>query len=876
MNFPDSFNAKDLWRVSNQYGTFIDTFIPDKRSKANKRYGFVRFIKADNVEHLVSNLCTIWVGKFRLHVNIARFQRKPLNQNSSQTSKIQTNKQGQKDVSIMKAANGFAGSFAHAVKKGTKSHYEEVESQPALVLDETCLNQSDMSTSLMGKVKTFNSLSNLKPVLAKEGFDEIKLKYMGGLWVLIDFQTITTKEKFMANTSVVSWFSHLQQAMHNVFIDERAIWVNIDGVSLKVRAKEECGWTPDFVEEEENESEYCNSWTPALVLDDSCLNQSDMSTSLMGKVKTFNSLSNLKPVLAKEGFDEIKLKYMGGLWVLIDFQTITTKEKFMANTSVVSWFSHLQQAMHNVFIDERAIWVNIDGVSLKVRAKEECGWTPDFVEEEENESEYDEMVSNEGDHEENGNIHNPNLVVNDSDIEEVQDTIFENSKSQNLNEAGCNVEHKHPHPFNIYDLLNKKKEKSNGCSSSDSNLKYPPGFTPSFADEDKREDSNVSGDENEIRSKYVQVEVSSPCEKEKEQNRNNGGHNDMHKQVYLGGSILQVMEDMVKVLPKRLKKIRSRSYALDTSSSVGYLGGILCVWDPRMFHKDNATVFDYFVMVRGKWIPNGRMILIISIYAPQELSEKKLLWDYLTLVIGNWQGDVVIMGDFNEVRKQEKRYGLVFNAHGADAFNLFISNAGLEEIHLGGCSFTWCHKSASKMSKLDRFLVSEGIVSACPNISALTLDRYLSDHRPILLCESKFDFGPSLFRFFHYWFDLEGFDDFLKTTWNDAQVNDHNAMRKFMNKLKIVKRKIREWTKDKRANTNSHKKILKEQLVEIDSLLDKGEGNVETLNNRADIFKSLQDIDKLESIELAHKAKIKWGIKGDENTKYYHGILNRQ
>ncbi|GJV68191.1 nucleotide-binding alpha-beta plait domain-containing protein [Tanacetum coccineum] len=312
-NFPDSFNAKDLWRVCNQYGTVVDTFIPDKRSKANKRYGFVRFIKADNVERLVSNLCTIWVGKLKLHANIARFQRKPLNQNSSQTYKIQTNKHGQKDVSIMKAANGFAGSFAHAVKKGTKSHYEEVESQPALVLDESCLNQSDMSTALMGKVKTFDSLSNLKPVLAKEGFDEITLKYMGGLWVLIDFQTITTNDKFMANTSVVSWFSHLQQALHNVFIEDRTIWVNIDGVPLKVwtkntfnritskwgeliydddqeemsfhnkricvltklkesisesfkiivqgkvfwvRAKEECGWTPDFVEEEENESEY--------------------------------------------------------------------------------------------------------------------------------------------------------------------------------------------------------------------------------------------------------------------------------------------------------------------------------------------------------------------------------------------------------------------------------------------------------------------------------------------------------------------------------------------------------------------------------------------------------------------------------------------
>ncbi|GJT47648.1 RNA-directed DNA polymerase, eukaryota, reverse transcriptase zinc-binding domain protein [Tanacetum coccineum] len=101
-------------------------------------------------------------------------------------------------------------------------------------------------------------------------------------------------------------------------------------------------------------------------------------------------------------------------------------------------------------------------------------------------------------------------------------------------------------------------------------------------------------------------------------------------------------------------------------------------------------------------------------------------------------------------------------------------------------------------------------------------------------------------------------------------------MRKFMNKLKLLKGKIREWTKDKRANTNNNKKILKEQLAEIDSLLDKGEGNVETLNNRADIFNSLQDIDKLESIELDQKAKIKWGIEGDENTKYYHGILNRQ
>ncbi|GJX52196.1 RNA-directed DNA polymerase, eukaryota [Tanacetum coccineum] len=153
------------------------------------------------------------------------------------------------------------------------------------------------------------------------------------------------------------------------------------------------------------------------------------------------------------------------------------------------------------------------------------------------------------------------------------------------------------------------------------------------------------------------------------------------------------------------------------------------------------------------------------------------------------------MGDFNEVRTQDERHGSIFNAHGADAFNLFISSAGLEEVPLDGCKFTWCHKSGSKMSKLDRFFISEGLLNSCPNISSITLDCYLSDHMPILLRESHHDYGPSPFRFFHYWFELEGFDTFVKQTWNDAQVTDSNAISMFMKKMKYLKEKIRMWVK---------------------------------------------------------------------------------
>ena len=132
-----------------------------------------------------------------------------------------------------------------------------------------------------------------------------------------------------------------------------------------------------------------------------------------------------------------------------------------------------------------------------------------------------------------------------------------------------------------------------------------------------------------------------------------------------------------------------------------------------------------------------------------------MLWDYLNHIISNWKGVVIIMGDFNEVRYKNERFGSVFNIQGAKAFNSFIANSNLEEVSLGGCSYTWCHASSSKMSKLDLFLISERFLRECPSFSAITLDRFLSDHRPILLRESNQDFGPIPFRFFHYWFELE-------------------------------------------------------------------------------------------------------------------------
>nr|GEW01443.1 RNA-directed DNA polymerase, eukaryota [Tanacetum cinerariifolium] len=234
------------------------------------------------------------------------------------------------------------------------------------------------------------------------------------------------------------------------------------------------------------------------------------------------------------------------------------------------------------------------------------------------------------------------------------------------------------------------------------------------------------------------------------------------------------------------------------------------------------------------------------------INGKKMLYEYLMHVMASWKGDVIIMGDFNEVSYSNERFGSNFNVKRANAFNLFNIQAGLEEIPLGGCSFTWCHKSGSKMSKLDQFLSSESLLSVCPTLSSITLDRFLLDHRPILLRESTYDYGPSPFRFFKYWAKVDGFEKLIVESWSDTAAC---GMRQIFKNSKIM---------------------LKSELADVELVIDKGNASEEVIYKRLEIVNSINELEKQQAMEIAQKAKMKWAIEGDENSKYYHGILNKK
>ncbi|GKA41220.1 RNA-directed DNA polymerase, eukaryota [Tanacetum coccineum] len=84
--------------------------------------------------------------------------------------------------------------------------------------------------------------------------------------------------------------------------------------------------------------------------------------------------------------------------------------------------------------------------------------------------------------------------------------------------------------------------------------------------------------------------------------------------------------------------------------SKGMSGGILCLWNSLVFRKSRILCNENYVVIDGLWSPDDLHIRWIVVYAPQNLSCKVALWSSLANLIADWDGVIMMMGDFNEVR----------------------------------------------------------------------------------------------------------------------------------------------------------------------------------------------------------------------------------
>ncbi|GJR61793.1 RNA-directed DNA polymerase, eukaryota [Tanacetum coccineum] len=530
--------------------------------------------------------------------------------------------------------------------------------------------------------------------------------------------------------------------------------------------------------------------TPAIVLDDDCLIKRDFSCSLMGKIKDLNAIPNLYLILSNEGFENVKISHLGGLWVLLNMDSVVAKEKVRKHVGLPP-----KAMTHNTFAKIVSIWgdlmnvedsecislsykrlcvkikakvtindtikVIVNGKLFWIRVKELEPWYPNFKDEkDDNSSSGEESIENDLENN-NENLMKDFELDNENEIDHVSESSYMNENDlvfKQVSKSPVNPSMS-ADPFNIYSLLKKNKEEvvmennMNNVTSDKSDPQFPPGFTP---DVEKNNEEEVNPAKEVLpKDKGVAYDV----------NESIGVSS-----IKSGGSLLDIMDELIKVghamgynmdgcLGQKAKKgwiqeLNSKhrvsfvalqetkmesidlfsikalwgNFAFDyvLSPSVGFSGGILCAWDPNLFHKDNSTVSDSFVALRG-----------------------------------------------------------------------------LVDLPMEGYSYTWAHKTASKMSKLDRFLISEEETSISQN------------------------------------FDQK-------------------------------------WLSEEKLRSNSTKMVIQNRLSDLDKIIDLGNGNEELVNERSKLLHELFDLNSKTSFDLLQKAKIRWVIEGDENSKYFHRIINKK
>ncbi|XP_071719520.1 uncharacterized protein [Rutidosis leptorrhynchoides] len=308
---------------------------------------------------------------------------------------------------------------------------------------------------------------------------------------------------------------------------------------------------------------------------------------------------------------------------------------------------------------------------------------------------------------------------------------------------------------------------------------------------------------------------------------------------------------------------------------VGKSGGQMLIWDNTQLVANSELISDLFIAIRGHWKQSGEESIIVNIYGPHENANKKKMWEALEKLMSLSGVSWVLSGDFNEVRDAFERFNCEFISSRARRFNEFISRNRLVEIPLGCRKFTRVSDDGIKMSKLDRFLVSDDFLITWPDLKVNALDRFFSDHCPIVLLDIEVNFGLKPFKIFNESFQVKGIDEVISKSWEVELVGNKKDC-VFRNKLKRLKLDLKKWSIEHFGGLDGEINDVKK--VAMDLKLKVEQGCLSNLEHSKWLEGRKIWIEKemVKSNMLKQKTRVKWMTEGDENSKYFHHVMRRK
>ncbi|XP_077226384.1 uncharacterized protein LOC143862957 [Tasmannia lanceolata] len=305
-------------------------------------------------------------------------------------------------------------------------------------------------------------------------------------------------------------------------------------------------------------------------------------------------------------------------------------------------------------------------------------------------------------------------------------------------------------------------------------------------------------------------------------------------------------------------------------------GRIWIIWNPNLVQVRILQEANQFMHCEVRFLQTNITLLVTSVYALNRGTERRVLWNHLSLIARSVSLPWIIMGDFNIIRfASEFLGGTGPSARDMEDFNSWIDECSVSDLRSFGQTLSWNNQSNEnnwKFRRLDRVLVSEEWLYQYPSSFASYLHPGLSDHTPITI---QLNQSPQIpkppFKFFSMWLEDLSVFEVVERAWN-IEI-DGSPLFIVVKKLKEVKGSLKIWNREVFGRIDIEAPRLRLLLESTQEKIATSLTDQALRDEEVWIKDEYIRTARKEEAFYRQKSRSQWLNLGDSNTAFFHAAM---